>query len=368
MKEYKEIFIFVSGSTPQIITETIYALATKKPPIHPDEIIVITTTEGAKRAKEELENKGILKKLFDEYKIPPVEIKYDVPSDKKGIPLEDIRTNEDNEQMADRINTIVREKAKQPDTRLHCSIAGGRKTMSFYLGSALQLYGRSQDKLYHVLVTPEFESNRNFYYKPKKNKKIKTADGRELNTDDAKITLAELPFIRIGEKVDIVGKGYSDSIKSGQQAIDEAIFKEKVSVDLKDRCLKIGKIEIKLEPIQLALYATLLTLKKNCKKKDCSDCYECHIHRKSKWDNKKIVILKRIYEKTRPLAELKLIDDNGIIGSERLATLVSKVNKKIADVLQDNGLSVLYKIKSKRQYGDTKYYVALPKNLIGDIK
>jgi len=369
MKNYKEIFIFVSGSTPQIITETIYALATKKPPIYPNEIIVITTTEGAKRATEELEKKGILKKLFDEYSIPNVPIKYEIPVDKKGIPLDDIRTNEDNEQMANKINSIVREKAQDTETRLHCSIAGGRKTMSFYLGSALQLYGRSQDKLYHVLVTPEFESNKNFYYKPKKNEEIKTIDGRILNTKDAEITLAELPFIRIGEKVNIAGKSYNDSVELGQEAIDEAIFKEKVSINLKDRSLKVGNVKINLEPLHLALYATLIQLKKSCKKKDCKDCDECHIPRKQKWEEHKLKILLNIYQKIRPETTTKIIDkDKDIIFSDRLGSIISKINAKIDKTLQDRALSQLYKIKSKRQYGVTKYYIELPKKLIGEIK
>jgi CRISPR-associated protein (TIGR02584 family) len=32
------------------------------------------------------------------------------------------------------------------------SIAGGRKTMGFYAGYALSLYGRAQDRMSHVLV------------------------------------------------------------------------------------------------------------------------------------------------------------------------------------------------------------------------
>jgi CRISPR-associated protein (TIGR02584 family) len=31
----KEVFIFVAGATPQIITETIYALSQKDPPVYP---------------------------------------------------------------------------------------------------------------------------------------------------------------------------------------------------------------------------------------------------------------------------------------------------------------------------------------------
>ncbi|MBI4378130.1 MAG: hypothetical protein HY578_03420 [Nitrospinae bacterium] len=44
--DYKDILIFVAGTTPQIITETLYALHYRKPPIHPDEICIITTLTG----------------------------------------------------------------------------------------------------------------------------------------------------------------------------------------------------------------------------------------------------------------------------------------------------------------------------------
>jgi CRISPR-associated protein (TIGR02584 family) len=51
---------------------------------------------------------------------------------------------------------------------LHVSIAGGRKTMGFYAGYALSLYGRAQDRMSHVLVDEKFEKGINFYY-PSKN-------------------------------------------------------------------------------------------------------------------------------------------------------------------------------------------------------
>ena len=40
--------------------------------------------------------------------------------------------------------------------------------MSFYMGAAMLLFGRPWDKLYHILVTPEFETNHEFFYKPQK--------------------------------------------------------------------------------------------------------------------------------------------------------------------------------------------------------
>jgi CRISPR-associated protein (TIGR02584 family) len=58
----------------------------------------------------------------------------------------------------------VRELTADPDCAIHASIAGGRKTMGFYLGYALSLFGRPQDRLSHVLVSSPFESNQNFFY------------------------------------------------------------------------------------------------------------------------------------------------------------------------------------------------------------
>ena len=50
------------------------------------------------------------------------------------------------------------------DTQLMVSIAGGRKTMGYYAGYALTLFGRHQDQLSHVLVSEEFEGNRDFFF------------------------------------------------------------------------------------------------------------------------------------------------------------------------------------------------------------
>lgn len=364
MAEYKEIFIFVSGSTPQIITETIYALAKKEPPIHPSEIIVITTMEGAKIARETLQERGILNALFKEYKIPNVELKFEIPKDNQGVPLSDIRTTEDNKAIADLITHVIKEKTSMDDARLHCSIAGGRKTMSFYLGSALQLYGRSQDRLYHVLVTPEFESNRNFYYKPLKNQEIIASDGKKLNTDDAVITLAELPFIRLGDKTKITGKDFDESVKAGQDAINEAVFLQEVSVDFDNRVVKIGDVTIKMQPIQLAIYAAMLKAKRDCRKKRCDEsCTKCYFHRKS-WteDQKKILI--EFYNIIRPMSDIKFLKENF---QERLASLVAKINKEIKKSLANDILAQNYIIKTKRRYYETKYYIEIDRKKIGKI-
>jgi CRISPR-associated protein (TIGR02584 family) len=50
--EYKKIFIAVVGKVSHIITETIYALPKKDPLVHTDEMYIITTSEGKRKAKE----------------------------------------------------------------------------------------------------------------------------------------------------------------------------------------------------------------------------------------------------------------------------------------------------------------------------
>ncbi|ODA43496.1 hypothetical protein THER_1777 [Thermodesulfovibrio sp. N1] len=60
MEKFKEILVCVIGATPQIITETIYALANKNPPVYIDEIFIITTSTG----KKQIENTLIKKRDF----------------------------------------------------------------------------------------------------------------------------------------------------------------------------------------------------------------------------------------------------------------------------------------------------------------
>jgi CRISPR-associated protein (TIGR02584 family) len=212
-KGFRETVVFVSGSTPQIITEAIYALAHRVPAVVPDDLHIITTAFGRRRINESLIDAGVLGDLCREYGLPmlgPDHLSFTVITDSTGNEIDDIRDERDNGLTGNTIAALVRRLAEDPARRLHCCLAGGRKTMSFYLGAALQLFGRPWDKLYHVLVTPAFESLPEFFYKPKRNRAIEWrgpgGTTKRLNTDDAEITLAELPFIRLTDKLDLRGK------------------------------------------------------------------------------------------------------------------------------------------------------------------
>lgn len=114
--------------------------------------------------------------------------------------MEDIRTPAQNTAAADFMTEALRTLTRSPDTAVHVSIAGGRKTMGFYIGYALSLFGRPQDRLSHVLVSDPFESNRDFYYPTPHDHPIHVRRGdREVtyNARHATVELAEIPFVSL---------------------------------------------------------------------------------------------------------------------------------------------------------------------------
>jgi len=169
----RRILLAVTGLSPQIVTETLYALACRsETPWVPHEVHLITTATGRREAELNLladqkprGEPGWFHRLRDDYSLPPICFDTDcihVLGDAAGTALDDIRTPADNERAADFITEIVRQLTGDEHSELHVSIAGGRKTMGYYLGYALSLFGRAQDRLSHVLVSEPFENNREF--------------------------------------------------------------------------------------------------------------------------------------------------------------------------------------------------------------
>jgi|Deesub1362A_J573_1020465.scaffolds.fasta_scaffold00333_44 CRISPR-associated protein Csx14 len=371
--KYKEVFIFVAGSTPQIITETIYALAMKRPPIHPDEIYIITTTTGRNHIYEHLIKREVLKSLQKEYAIPQIPISKEsfiIVKDRDGNHLQDIRDEEENEAVGNLITDFIREKTRNMHSRLHCSLAGGRKTMSFYLGSALQLFGRPWDRLYHVLVTPEFESNPEFFYKPKKSKILKK-NGRTLNTRDAEIHLAELPFIRLRDKISIHGKDFSELVREGQREIDIATIQPQIRVNLPERTIYIGGNLIEMVPFQLMLYTAYLRQKtQHCKHPareycfECTDCFATIVDFSTRPALEEMAEdYEQIYSKPMKAEELLAKHKDGL-EQNLIRQNISKINKAIKEQLQDETLHPYYIITSMKKYAGSRYGVRVEKSKI----
>lgn len=201
------VLLAVTGLSPQVVTETIYALArTRVPPFIPTEIHLLTSAEGAERARLALlsDEPGWFARLRRDYALPEIRFGHDtihVLAARDGEPLADIRTCADNDVAADFITDHVRRHTADPDCALHVSLAGGRKTMGYYLGYALSLFGRAQDRLSHVLVSEPFESSWTFFYPTPYECIIETRDKKLADCARAEVSLADIPFVRLRDEL-----------------------------------------------------------------------------------------------------------------------------------------------------------------------
>ena len=380
-KKYREILIFVAGTTPQIITETLYGLIVgKKPPVIPDEVYILTTESGKRSIQEELVYKEGLagfQKEFGLRAIPFDEENIIILTDSRGQPLDDIREADQNEAVGDLIADFIRKKAGDPASRLHCSLAGGRKTMSFYLGSALQLFGHPWDRLYHVLVSPEFESHPEFFYKPKKDRILSLRDSRgkvvrKLNTRDARISLAEIPFLSLRGKLSLNGKSYRELIAESQREINTATIQLPLKVDFRDHLIEIGDRTIEMVPMQLVVYSAFLREKVNrCRYSDRETCLECTDCFPTLIDLSSRRALEEMTEDYRKIYGPKSSRMDDFLQKwpegmevEAFRQQISKINRTLKEGLEDETLLPFYVVTAVGKYGSKRHGVRVERGKI----
>ncbi|MGS2743876.1 CRISPR-associated ring nuclease Csm6 [Halomonas sp. LS-001] len=188
----------VTGMSPQVVTETLYGLH-EQSNVWPSRIEIITTQKGKQKVAEGLFDDGYLAALCDELGMPAYtreQVVIRVVPNAQGEPVDDARTEADAEALGDYIMQTVRDLTVDGSAPLHASIAGGRKTMTFYLGYAMSLFGRLSDSMSHVLVSEGYEGLPDFYYPTRVSRMIKTFSGQTLDTANAEVSLADIPFIR----------------------------------------------------------------------------------------------------------------------------------------------------------------------------
>jgi CRISPR-associated protein (TIGR02584 family) len=270
------ILAAVSGQTPAIITETLWALQSRRE-IEVDQIRVITTSKGRESIIRNLfGDSGKFTSFCRDYHIPPGRIAFSekdiyVLRGPRGEELEDIRDTKENAVAADQVFSLIREWAKREDEILYCSVAGGRKTLGIYLTMAMMLCGRMQDRLYHVLVSKEFESGvPDFYYPPPESRiypkfvgidEAKKAIQVEISSEEARIDLAEIPFPRLRELIGgelPLEKGLTTAVESSQLLLTYLQAPPPLSVNLHKSKVEVGHFTFPLSRQLLAVYAFLL--------------------------------------------------------------------------------------------------------------
>ncbi len=351
--EYTNILLAALGTTPQIITESLYYLMVKENiTIH--EIHLITTTIGKQKAEKMLfqNGSGPFYRFFEEYGYSSTQVhtRYHVITDSMGKELADIRTPSDNQAAADFFLQVTRQLTTRPDTRIFATIAGGRKTMSAYLYLVMQLLGRDQDTLYHVLVQPEsIESNPAFYYPHKESAEMEFTDRQGKNftvpVNEIRIDMAEIPFVRmrriLREELAHSIPRFSELVASTQAELDKAQFEPELEVNLPEKALIVKDREqtyrIMLRPVQMCLYAYL-----------CQKSSFLNSKAGAPEATKEMLKIYRTEYAIAGVAETSFQYD-------RIMQMRSKINRQIRKIIPQPMLQDFLIIHSDRKYGGATF-------------
>lgn len=307
------VALCLAGLSPAVVTETLYALVTQgRRRVIPREVHLITTHGGYPTVVGALLGPaGALARLRQQCRLPESSLlctnaHVHVLRDRRGRPLEDIRTPEDSRAAGEFIGALLRELASDISTELHCSLAGGRKTMSALLATALQLHGRPCDRLYHVLVSEPFERIPEFFFPPHPPRRYRIGS-RPIDSSRARIELAEIPFVRLGAAVKRLGlSGLAlEALAHEVQAEAEGRLKPEVlTLDPEARRVAVGGHPVRLPPQELALYAFYARVRRACRSRACQGgarCPGCHPTDDEVHDRRRHLL--ELYRATRPTAE-----------------------------------------------------------------
>jgi len=278
--------------SPAVITETVWALAHETPPVIPDRVVVVTTISGRQALERELLTPAetganppnlwqqlrlaLLRDgaVTDERLILETAKVVTAPNPHTGRAdwLEDLRTPAQNEATANFLLDELRRWTETPDTRLICSIAGGRKTMGALLCACLSLLGRETDRLTHVLVNEPFDDprlNPKFYFPGQPQLELKTPGGKTVLASQASIELADIPFVALRNlfERDLVRKpvSFTELVRRCQHRVED-IARQNVRLELRynRREMAVNGKRVMLSPAQAVL---MLFLAENAKKK-----------------------------------------------------------------------------------------------------
>ncbi len=281
----KNVVLSVAGLNPQVITETLFGLHQQGRRV--DAIHVITTRTGKEAIYAHLlpEREGRFFRYCREYSIDHRSILFGPDTihslkDENGAEIDDITDEGENALLLKTCLDLTFHLTKDPGTAVFFSIAGGRKTMSACLMAAAQFYGRPQDRVFHVLVTPEFESNRDFFYPPREPLPVKLHDDRGApyfkDTKYAQVNLVSIPFVSVRERL-----GRSHLRKPEDPAtLMLSLVREApplLTIDLPSSKLVYNRLELDMMPARLALLSFFAVRKKDCPldRKSCRNCTEC---------------------------------------------------------------------------------------------
>ena len=340
----KKILLAVCGLAPQVITESLYAL--QQQDRLPDIVRVLTTRPGMEACHAQLFSggNGQYHQFLRDYHIDQEQIDFGSQAilsvlNDQNLVIDDISDEDDNRCFLRACMQMAFKYSSHTNSTVYYSIAGGRKTMGSCLSLAAQLYGRQQDRIFHVLVQPEFENSREFYYPPHPSRSITLLDKKQQpyqkDTRYAQVQLIPMPFIPLRDEL---SSSLLQQPEMPSSLMMSLVQEEKpvLSIDLKARKISWKNREADLPPVLLALYAFFAEQKKtaNCRQIDCPGCHHCTLDLPLILATDNLARIADIYQRIRPDCDVHSMSDTGIssLSAENFNSTRSKLNKKLEEV------------------------------------
>ena len=236
----------------------------------PHEIHLITTTFGARDWREPGSRPNReLAALLAHFGCVPIAPLILVPQTGDGAPIGDIRTEEENIAFANALTWHIMQIKERPNTRLHVSMAGGRKTMSSYSQAAISYFAEEHDELTHILVDPpSLEYSPDFFWPRQAQQDIDVSKRpppppqQIVQASSARIAMVPSPFLKLHR--------HMKRIPFAKNNFDHWTLTERVQAKLDaaaavvtlragDQTLVIDGAPVKLGIQEFALYRVLAT-------------------------------------------------------------------------------------------------------------
>jgi len=366
----KRVLLAVSGLNPQVITETLYALHMEGRMVN--HVHIITTLNGKEHIfRTLLAPGGVFESFLNEYDIPRKTVDFSpanihVVADHHGKELDDISNADANEALLKCCLDQAFKLTSEPTQTVYFLVAGGRKTMSSCLSASAQFYGRPQDRVYHILVSPEFEACRDFWFPPRKSVVITLYDKKGQpyykETRYAELQLVSMPFVslrdQLSEKILKIPRMPAELMASLIK--DEDAF---LVIRLPEAKIIYGNRELDINPAYLALYAWFAEQKKKCARESCHGCSDCFAEAEDVIaDQDNLARLYRAIPGSRPLSEMS---DSGIasLTRENFNSYKSKL-RKLIEAAFGPSLGVQLEISAIGKKPDTCFGIRLDKSRI----
>jgi len=280
----KQVLVASLGGSPSVITETIWALMhpheladprdPDRRPFIPDEVRVIATAFHDGFASLEDREKTIRERIGALYRqyghkrpnIPPFEI----VTGASGTPLTDVRTNEANDEYGDLVTRVLTGYVRDPEVRLHVSLAGGRKTMSSIDQAVTSLVARPGDEISHILVDPEGLTGCPEFWWPDQDagRPDQTVEHRftkkrfSTRSQDVGLGLSIVTFVPLGVAFPITRELTDLTYRKLRNYVALEVARGELILDYQARTVTYGEETVELPALQFSLLALMAVARK----------------------------------------------------------------------------------------------------------